>query len=71
MAAQRRRQTAVSVGKERRESLVRAKRLCRVGTTADTDVSVYDDMPIEEEQSILEAQVNSFVAELKSALASH
>jgi len=54
------------VGKERRESLVRAKRLCRVGIS---DVSLDNDMMIDEEQSILEAQTSSAVEELKSAVA--
>ncbi|GLT89718.1 hypothetical protein SLE2022_076930 [Rubroshorea leprosula] len=56
-------------GKERRESLVRAKRLCRVGTTGETDVSAENDMMIDEEQSILEGQTASAVEELKSATA--
>ncbi|GKV12260.1 hypothetical protein SLEP1_g23431 [Rubroshorea leprosula] len=69
VAAQKRRQNAVTVGKERRESLVRAKRLCRVGTSGETDVSAENDMMIDEEQSILEAQTASAVEELKSAIA--
>ncbi|KAL5546206.1 hypothetical protein UlMin_005893 [Ulmus minor] len=69
VAAHRRRQHAVTVGKERRESLVRAKRLCRVGTSSDTEAEVESEMIIEEEQSILEAQTSSAVEELKSAVA--
>lgn len=69
VAAQRRRQNAVTVGKERRESLVRAKRLCRVGTSADGEVSSDSDMMVDEEQSILEMQTSSAVEELKSAVA--
>ncbi|GLT55780.1 hypothetical protein SLA2020_288720 [Shorea laevis] len=68
-AAHRRRQNAVTVGKERRESLVRAKRLCRVGISDESDVSLDHDMIIDEEQSILEAQTSSAVEELKSAVA--
>ncbi|TXG59138.1 hypothetical protein EZV62_016967 [Acer yangbiense] len=68
VAAQRRRQNAVTVGKERRESLVRAKRLCRVGTSGDSEVSIDNDMMIDEEQSILETQASSAVEELKSAV---
>ncbi|XP_062167468.1 importin subunit alpha-9 [Alnus glutinosa] len=68
-AANRRRQHAVTVGKERRESLVRAKRLCRVGISDESDVSLDNDMMIDEEQSILEAQTSSAVEELKSAVA--
>ncbi|GLT69735.1 hypothetical protein SLA2020_418620 [Shorea laevis] len=69
VAAQKRRQNAVTVGKDRRESLVRAKRLCRVGTSGESDVSAENDMMIDEEQSILEAQTASAVEELKSAIA--
>lgn len=69
VAAQRRRQYATTVGKERRESLVRAKRLCRVGISGDSDVSFDNDMMIEEEQSILETHTSSAVEDLKSAVA--
>lgn len=69
VAAQRRRQNAVTVGKERRESLVRAKRLCRVGTSGDSEVFVDNDMMVDEEQSILETQTAAAVEELKSAVA--
>lgn len=69
VAAQRRRQQAVMVGKERRESLVRAKRLCRVGVSDDGDDLVENDMMIDEEQAVLEAQTSSVVEELKSAVA--
>ncbi|GAV68869.1 Arm domain-containing protein, partial [Cephalotus follicularis] len=65
VAAQRRRQNAVTVGKERRESLVRAKRLCRVGTGGETDY----DMVVDEEQAILESLTSSSVDHLKSAVA--
>ncbi|XP_059427766.1 importin subunit alpha-9 [Corylus avellana] len=68
-ASNRRRQHAVTVGKERRESLVRAKRLCRAGISDESDVSLDNDMMIDEEQSILEAQTSSAVEELKSAVA--
>lgn len=66
-AAQRRRQHAVTVGKERREALMRTKRLCRVGVSGDSDdVSIDDsDMMIVEDQSILEARTSSAVEELK------
>ncbi|KAL4573533.1 hypothetical protein LXL04_020343 [Taraxacum kok-saghyz] len=53
-AAQKRKQNAVSVGKERREALFRTKQLCRAGVSTDTDIPIDDnDMMIEEEQSIL------------------
>ncbi|TQE09379.1 hypothetical protein C1H46_005016 [Malus baccata] len=69
VAGQRRRQQAVSVGKERRELLVRAKRLCRVGISGDSDDTVESEMIIDEEQSILEARTSSAVEGLKSAVA--
>lgn len=69
VAAHRRRQHAVTVGKERRESLVRAKRLCRVGTSGEVETPVESGMMIEVEQSILEAQTSSAVEELKAAVA--
>jgi predicted glycosyltransferase len=69
-AGTRRRQHAVTVGKERRESLVRAKRLCRVGVSdVEVDADVEGDMMIDEEQSILESQTSLAVQNLKSALA--
>ncbi|KAG2262420.1 hypothetical protein Bca52824_069499 [Brassica carinata] len=70
VAGQRRRQQAVTVAKERRESLVRAKRLCRVGTNGDDedDPHVENEMLIDEEQPVLEAQTSKAVEELKSAL---
>lgn len=59
----------MAVGKERRESLVRAKRLCRVGPSCDdSDICIENDMIIDEEQSILDAQTSSAVEELKSAV---
>ena len=70
MAAQRRRQNAVTVGKERRESLVRAKRLCRVGPSGDGDFPVEEnDMITDEEEFLLEAQTSSAVEDLKSSVA--
>ena len=71
VAAQKRKQNAVAVGKERRESLVRAKRLCRVGTSGenDGDVLLDSEMIIDEEQSILDAHIVSAVEELKSVVA--
>lgn len=70
VAAQRRRQHAVTVAKERRESLVRAKRLCISGVSGEDDVPAVDgDMVIDEENPILEAQTSSAVEELKLAMA--
>ncbi|GMP85174.1 hypothetical protein CsSME_00038438 [Camellia sinensis var. sinensis] len=64
VAANRRRQLAVTVGKERREALMRTKRLCRVGVN-DVD----SDMMIDEEQSVLDDQTFTAVEELKLAIA--
>ncbi|CAN1834637.1 Importin subunit alpha-9 [Linum perenne] len=64
-ATQKRRQHAVAVGKERRDSLVRAKRMCRVGPSGDVD----SEMMVDEEESILDAQASAAVEELKSAVA--
>lgn len=69
VAGQRRRQNAITVGKERRESLVRAKRLCRVGTNGDSVDPLDSEMMIDEEESILEAQTSTAVEELNSAVA--
>ncbi|KAI9122206.1 hypothetical protein K1719_006895 [Acacia pycnantha] len=69
VAADRRRQHAITVGKERRESLVRAKRLCRVGINSDGEVPLDSEMMIDDEQSILESQTSLAVEELKSAVA--
>ncbi|KAI3985162.1 hypothetical protein MKX01_027707 [Papaver californicum] len=58
IAANRRRQQAVTVSKERREALVRTKRLCRDGNVNDDDIDNLGDdkdMMIEEEQTLLEA----------------
>ncbi|KAJ4972072.1 hypothetical protein NE237_005171 [Protea cynaroides] len=69
LAAERRRQHAVTVGKERREALVRAKRLCRGGIIDITD-DVYSDkdMMIDEERTALDAQTSRAVEDLKSAV---
>ncbi|XP_027070467.2 importin subunit alpha-9 [Coffea arabica] len=75
VAAQRRRQHAITVAKERREAVVRTKRLCRVGVGGGGDDQLtYDDdgdggdMMIDAEQSILEAQTCSAVQDLKLAM---
>lgn len=58
------------MAKERREALVRTKRLCRVGITGDDDGGEPDtEMILDEEQSILEAQTSSAVEVLKAAIA--
>ncbi|GKD54134.1 importin subunit alpha-9-like protein, partial [Tanacetum coccineum] len=67
-AVQRRRQHAVSVAKERREATFRTKRLCREGVSIDMDVVSDGGMVIEEEPSVLDAQMGSAVEELKLAV---
>ncbi|KAL0336875.1 UNVERIFIED_CONTAM: Importin subunit alpha-9 [Sesamum calycinum] len=70
VAVQRRREHAVMVGKERREALMRTKRLCRVGVSSENaDIPVEDDMTMDEEQSVLEDQTLKAVEELKHAIA--
>lgn len=66
VAGQRRRQQAITVAKERRESLVRTKRMCLVRVSNE---DVPGDMVMDEEQPILEAQTSSAVEELKLAMA--
>ncbi|KAF7145899.1 hypothetical protein RHSIM_Rhsim04G0149800 [Rhododendron simsii] len=68
VAANRRRQHAVTVGKERREALVRTKRLCRVGVSGDDIAPPDSDMMIDVEESVLEVQTSSAVEELKFAI---
>ncbi|XP_071709844.1 importin subunit alpha-9-like isoform X2 [Rutidosis leptorrhynchoides] len=69
VAAQRRRQHAVSVAKERREATFRTKRRCNEIVNIDMDdVATNGDMMIEEEPSVLEAQTSSAVENLKLAL---
>lgn len=63
---QRRRDHAVTVRKERREALMRTKRLCRVGVSSD---EADDDMAMDEEQSVLEDQTVKSVEDLKHAVA--
>ncbi|XP_073052631.1 importin subunit alpha-9-like [Primulina eburnea] len=68
-AAQKRRDQAIMVGKERREALMRAKRLCRIGVSdGDNDVPVDDNMMMDGEQSLLEAQTLKAVEDLKHAV---
>ncbi|ONK62535.1 uncharacterized protein A4U43_C07F5090 [Asparagus officinalis] len=67
IAANRRKQHAVTVGKERREALIRTKRLCRDGIDSN-DISSEGDMIIEEEKQALDAQTLRTVESLKSAL---
>nr|DAD27935.1 TPA_asm: hypothetical protein HUJ06_029403 [Nelumbo nucifera] len=68
VAAHRRRQYAVTVGKERRGALVRAKRLCRDGVVDDNDISLVKDMVTSEEDAALDALTSRAVEDLKSAI---
>ncbi|XP_008793530.1 importin subunit alpha-2 [Phoenix dactylifera] len=67
-AAQRRRQHAIAVGKERREALIRTKRLCRVAVADDSEGLVEGDMLVDEEKAVLDSQTSQTVEDLKSAL---
>ncbi|KAF3333632.1 importin subunit alpha-2 isoform X1 [Carex littledalei] len=70
-AANRRRQQAISIGKERREALIRAKRLCRDSLIEnDENGKGLDEgeMVIDEEKSVLNARTAQTVQELKSFL---
>lgn len=67
-AAQRRRQHAIAVGKERREALIRTKRLCRVAVADDSEVLLEGDMLVDEEKAVLDSQTSQTVEDLKSAL---
>ncbi|KAF9590979.1 hypothetical protein IFM89_000524 [Coptis chinensis] len=64
-AGNRRREIAVTVGKERREALVRAKRLCR--DDVDNKEMIIDD-DNEEEKAVLNSQTCQAVQDLKSCL---
>ncbi|KAH7672622.1 Importin subunit alpha protein [Dioscorea alata] len=70
-AAHKRRQHAVTIGKERREALIRTKRLCRVGVSGDIGDSLEGSMIIDEEKSTLDTQALQLVESLKSAVYLH
>jgi hypothetical protein len=71
-ASSRRREHAIAVGKERREALMRAKRVCRAPLFgSDKTVMEEGDMVIDEEKADLEARTAQAVEELKSALCLH
>ncbi|CAO2161148.1 unnamed protein product [Urochloa humidicola] len=68
-ASSRRREHAIAVGKERREALMRAKRVCRAPLSGSDETAVEEgDMVIDEEKADLEARTTQAVEELKSAL---
>ncbi|XP_078435023.1 importin subunit alpha-9 isoform X2 [Wolffia australiana] len=64
LAGRRRREHAVTLGKERREALVRAKRICRYGFD-DDPTSQEVGMMVDEEAAALDAQTSLTVDELK------
>jgi hypothetical protein len=70
-AASRRREQAVAIGKERREALMRAKRVCRTPLSGSNEFAIEDgDMVIDDEKSGLETRTAQAVQELKSSLSS-
>jgi len=70
-AANRRREQALAIGKERREALMRAKRVCRAPLSGSDEAAAEDgDMVIDEGKADLEARTTQAVEELKSALSS-
>jgi len=70
-AANRRREQALAIGKERREALMRAKRVCRAPLSGSDEAGAEDgDMVIDEGKADLEARTTQAVEELKSALSS-
>ncbi|XP_072990595.1 importin subunit alpha-2 [Typha latifolia] len=68
IAANRRRQHAIAVGKERREALIRTKRLCRDSLADDSEVPLEGHMIIDEEKAVLDSKTSRTVEELKSAM---
>ncbi|GJN37421.1 hypothetical protein PR202_gb26374 [Eleusine coracana subsp. coracana] len=71
-AASRRREQAIAIGKERREALMRAKRVCRAPLSGSDEAAMEEgDMVINEEKSDLDARTAQAVEDLKSALSSH
>uniref|UniRef100_A0A0E0JEA7 Importin subunit alpha n=1 Tax=Oryza punctata TaxID=4537 RepID=A0A0E0JEA7_ORYPU len=68
-AASRRREQAIAIGKERREALIRAKRVCRAPISGSDEAEMEEgDMVVDEEKACLEAKTAYAVEELKSAL---
>lgn len=66
IAASRRKQHAITVGKERREALIRTKRLCR--GLGDDDITFEGDMIIDKEKAALDTRTAETVESLKSAI---
>jgi importin subunit alpha-6/7 len=70
-AANRRREHAIAIGKERREALMRAKRVCRAPLSGSDEAAAEEgDMVVDEEKADLETRTTQAVEELKSALSS-
>ncbi|KAH0454444.1 hypothetical protein IEQ34_016368 [Dendrobium chrysotoxum] len=68
IAAQRRRKHAIMLGKERREVLIRTKRMCIEGLANYNEESLETNMLIDEEKAALDTQTSKIVEDLKSAL---
>ncbi|XP_020578172.1 importin subunit alpha-9 [Phalaenopsis equestris] len=68
IAAQRRRKHAITLGKERREVLIRTKRMCREGFVNNNEASSEIDMIVNEEKASLDTRTFTIVEDLKSAL---
>ncbi|XBI25903.1 hypothetical protein VPH35_050735 [Triticum aestivum] len=69
-AASRRREQAIAIGKERREALMRAKRVCRAPLSGSDEATVEDGDMVIDEKADLETRTAQAVEELKSALSS-
>lgn len=67
LATSRRKQHAIALGKERREALIRTKRLCRDGLGGN-DLASEGDMIVDEEKEVLDKKTAETVESLKSAL---
>ncbi|EMS52684.1 Importin subunit alpha-2 [Triticum urartu] len=69
-AASRRREQAIAIGKERREALMRAKRVCRAPLSGSDEATIEDGDMVIDEKADLETRTAQAVEELKSALSS-
>lgn len=69
-AASRRREQAIAIGKERREALMRAKRVCRAPLSGSDEATIEDGDMLIDEKADLETRTAQAVEELKSALSS-
>ncbi|KAK8959817.1 Importin subunit alpha-2 [Platanthera guangdongensis] len=62
------RKNVISLGKERREVLIRTKRMSREEPADYIGTSFEIDMVVDEEKAILDSQASKVVEDLKSAL---